>query len=95
MQVEALVKALVQAPKQTVDTSNPMPQSTTVHRRLVLSAGRGARLQRLSERQAELAVPRAGMLTIIDFQLSDCVNSGIRRIAVMNQTKAQRVGETW
>ncbi len=55
----------------------------------VLAGGRGARLKRLTDFRAKPAVPFAGKLKIIDFSLSNCVNSGIRRIAVLTQYKAQ------
>jgi glucose-1-phosphate adenylyltransferase len=55
----------------------------------VLAGGRGTRLQQLTDWRAKPAVPFAGMLKIIDFALSNCVNSDIRRIAVLTQYKAQ------
>jgi ADP-glucose pyrophosphorylase len=55
----------------------------------VLAEGRGSRLQQLTDWRAKPAVPFAGKLKIIDFALSNCVNSGIRRIAVLTQYKAQ------
>lgn len=55
----------------------------------VLAGGRGTRLKQLTDRRAKPAVPFAGNLKIIDFALSNCVNSGIRRIAVLTQYKAQ------
>lgn len=55
----------------------------------VLAGGRGTRLQQLTDWRAKPAVPFAGKLKIIDFALSNCVNSGIRRIAVLTQYKAQ------
>ncbi len=56
---------------------------------LVLAGGRGSRLYQLTDRRAKPAVPFAGKLNIIDFALSNCVNSGIRRIGVLTQYKAQ------
>lgn len=55
----------------------------------VLAGGRGTRLQQLTAWRAKPAVPFAGKLKVIDFALSNCVNSGIRRIAVLTQYKAQ------
>ncbi|MBN9203670.1 glucose-1-phosphate adenylyltransferase [Methylibium petroleiphilum] len=55
----------------------------------VLTGGRGSRLRQLTDQRAKPAVPFAGKLKIIDFALSNCVNSGIRRIAVLTQYKAQ------
>ena len=56
---------------------------------VVLAGGRGSRLGPLTDRRAKPAVPFAGQLKIIDFPLSNCVNSGIRRIGVLTQYKAQ------
>ena len=52
---------------------------------IVLAGGRGSRLRQLTDRRAKPAVPFAGKLKIIDFALSNCVNSGIRRIGVLTQ----------
>ena len=56
---------------------------------VVLAGGRGSRLCQLTDRRSKPAVPFAGKLKIIDFALSNCVNSGIRRIGVLTQYKAQ------
>src|SRR5512142_2576698 len=56
---------------------------------LVLAGGRGSRLQQLTDWRAKPAVPFAGKFRIIDFALSNCVNSGIRRIGICTQYKAQ------
>ena len=56
---------------------------------VLLAGGRGRRLGPLTEHRAKPAVPFAGKLTIIDFTLSNCVNSGLRRIGVLTQYKAQ------
>lgn len=56
---------------------------------VVLAGGRGSRLLQLTERRAKPAVPFGGKYSIIDFTLSNCVNSGIRRIAVLTQYMAQ------
>lgn len=55
---------------------------------LVLAGGRGSRLMHLTENQSKPAVSFAGKFRIIDFPLSNCVNSGIRRIGVATQYKA-------
>ena len=55
---------------------------------LILAGGRGSRLKNLTDWRAKPAVPFAGKFRIIDFPLSNCVNSGIRRICVMTQYKA-------
>jgi glucose-1-phosphate adenylyltransferase len=54
----------------------------------VLAGGRGSRLLELTDIRAKPAVYFGGKLRIIDFALSNAVNSGIRRIAVATQYKA-------
>ena len=56
---------------------------------LVLAGGRGSRLRQLTNWRAKPAVPFGGKFTIIDFALSNCVNSGVRHIGVLTQYKAQ------
>lgn len=55
---------------------------------LILAGGRGSRLKHLTLWRAKPAVPFGGKFRIVDFPLSNCVNSGIRRIAVLTQYKA-------
>ncbi len=55
---------------------------------LVLAGGQGSRLCELTEWRAKPAVYFGGKFRIIDFPLSNCVNSGIRRIGVLTQYKA-------
>jgi len=55
---------------------------------LILAGGRGSRLHDLTEWRAKPAVPFGGKFRIIDFPLSNCLNSGIRRIGVLTQYKA-------
>src|SRR6186997_1374871 len=55
---------------------------------LVLAGGRGSRLKDLTARRAKPAVYFGGKFRIIDFTLSNCLNSGIRRIDVCTQYKA-------
>src|SRR5690606_26295266 len=54
----------------------------------VLAGGRGSRLLELTDKRAKPAVHFGGKSRIIDFALSNAVNSGIRRIAVATQYKA-------
>ena len=56
---------------------------------MILAGGRGTRLRQLTDWRAKPAVPFGGKFRIIDFPLSNCVNSGIRRIGVATQYKAQ------
>lgn len=55
---------------------------------LILAGGRGSRLYELTDWRAKPAVPFGGKFRIIDFPLSNCINSGIRRIGVLTQYKA-------
>jgi glucose-1-phosphate adenylyltransferase len=55
---------------------------------IVMAGGRGERLRQLTEHRAKPATPFGGKYRIIDFSLSNCVNSGIRQILVMTQYKS-------
>ncbi|KAF0813113.1 Glucose-1-phosphate adenylyltransferase [Andreprevotia sp. IGB-42] len=55
---------------------------------LVLAGGRGSRLKALTDHRAKPAVYFGGKFRIIDFALSNCLNSGIRRIGVVTQYKS-------
>ncbi|WP_035383863.1 glucose-1-phosphate adenylyltransferase [Ferriphaselus sp. R-1] len=55
---------------------------------MVLAGGRGSRLHQLTDWRAKPAVPFGGKFRIIDFVLSNCVNSGIRRIGIATQYKS-------
>ncbi|WP_158969201.1 glucose-1-phosphate adenylyltransferase [Paraglaciecola sp. L3A3] len=55
---------------------------------LILAGGKGSRLCELTQNQAKPAVHFGGKFKVIDFPLSNCVNSGIRKIGVMTQYKA-------
>ena len=55
---------------------------------LVLAGGEGSRLKDLTRWRAKPAVPFGGKYRIIDFVLSNCVNSGIRKIGVLTQYKS-------
>jgi glucose-1-phosphate adenylyltransferase len=55
---------------------------------LILAGGRGSRLKQLTDWRAKPAVPFGGKFRIIDFPLSNCVNSGIRRVGILTQYKS-------
>lgn len=55
---------------------------------LILAGGRGSRLRNLTDWRAKPGVPFGGKFRIIDFPLSNCLNSGIRRVGVITQYKA-------
>ncbi|MEO8753202.1 MAG: glucose-1-phosphate adenylyltransferase [Casimicrobiaceae bacterium] len=65
--------------------STPLSRSAMAY---VLAGGRGSRLMELTENRAKPAVHFGGKTRIIDFALSNALNSGIRRIAVATQYKA-------
>ena len=64
----------------------PQTKSTLA---LILAGGRGSRLEELTNWRAKPSIPFGGKFRIIDFALSNCVNSGIRRIGICTQYKAQ------
>ncbi|MGV2339397.1 MAG UNVERIFIED_CONTAM: glucose-1-phosphate adenylyltransferase [Planctomycetaceae bacterium] len=55
---------------------------------VILAGGRGSRLEPLTRDRSKPAVPFGGCFRIIDFSLSNCVNSGIRKILVVTQYKS-------
>jgi glucose-1-phosphate adenylyltransferase len=55
---------------------------------VILAGGKGTRLEPLTRDRAKPAVPFGGMYRIVDFTLSNCINSGIRKILVLTQYKA-------
>ncbi len=55
---------------------------------IVLAGGRGSRLEPLTRDRAKPAVPFGGIYRIVDFTLSNCINSDIRKILVLTQYKA-------
>jgi glucose-1-phosphate adenylyltransferase len=71
-----------------MSTSIPAHQLVRRSIALVLAGGRGSRLKQLTDKRAKPAVYFGGKFRIIDFALSNCVNSGIRRIGVVTQYKS-------
>jgi len=55
---------------------------------VILAGGKGERLYPLTKDRAKPAVPFGGMYRIIDFTLSNCVNSGLKKIYVLSQYKS-------
>lgn len=76
-----------------VDRRAPDPRSISQLTRstfaLILAGGRGSRLHELTDFRAKPAVPFGGKFRIIDFTLSNCVNSGVRQVGVATQYKSQ------
>lgn len=79
----------VQPAVQTNDNPRFVSTLTRNTLALILAGGRGTRLKNLTDWRAKPAVPFGGKFRIIDFTLSNCVNSGVRRIGVVTQYKAQ------
>jgi glucose-1-phosphate adenylyltransferase len=60
---------------------------------VILAGGQGERLSVLSAKRAKPAVPFAGKYRIIDFTLSNCVNSGLYRVAVLTQYRPHSLND--
>ena len=73
------------AAMERLNLTRELPKRTIA---LVLAGGRGSRLMDLTDRRAKPAVYFGGKFRIIDFTLSNCINSGIRRIGVVTQYKS-------
>ena len=58
---------------------------------LILAGGKGTRLKQLTEERAKPVVPFGGKFKIIDFTLSNCMNSGIRKVNVLTQYKSSEL----
>src|SRR3989454_8214119 len=56
---------------------------------LIMAGGKGTRLEPLTRDRAKPAVPFGGLYRIVDFTLSNCINSKLRRIYVLTQYKAR------
>jgi len=56
---------------------------------MIMAGGRGERLRGLTEHRCKPATPFGGKFRIVDFVLSNCVNSGIRKICLLTQYKGQ------
>lgn len=56
---------------------------------LILAGGKGTRLEPLTRDRAKPAVPFGGLYRIVDFTLSNCINSGLRKMLVLTQYKAR------
>lgn len=72
-------------PPPTVQPTFDLPRRAVA---LVLAGGRGSRLKNLTDSRAKPAVYFGGKFRIVDFALSNCMNSGIRRIGVITQYKS-------
>lgn len=73
----------------TLDLNTALNQTLAI----ILAGGRGSRLKQLTDNRSKPAVPIAGKFKIIDFPLSNCVNSGIRRIGVATQYRSHTLNQ--
>jgi glucose-1-phosphate adenylyltransferase len=73
---------------QTVAPRRYLSRLTRGTLAVIMAGGRGERLKHLTEDRCKPATPFGGKFRIIDFVLSNCVNSGIRQISVLTQYKA-------
>jgi glucose-1-phosphate adenylyltransferase len=93
--MSAIDDTIARAGREPQAAAHPPLEPRSVHQltretfALVLAGGRGSRLKQLTDWRSKPAVPFGGKFRIIDFTLSNCVNSGIRRIGVATQYKAQ------
>ena len=60
---------------------------------VILAGGAGSRLLPLTEDRAKPAVPFGGKYRIIDFTLTNCLHSGLRRILVLTQYKSHSLNK--
>ena len=81
---------MISSPPTTSPTAPPATPPAALPRVtvLILAGGKGSRLEPLSRDRAKPAVPFGGCYRIIDFALSNCLNSGLRRALVLTQYKA-------
>jgi glucose-1-phosphate adenylyltransferase len=56
---------------------------------VILAGGKGTRLEPLTRDRAKPAVPFGGLYRIVDFTLSNCINSGLRQVLVVTQFKSR------
>jgi glucose-1-phosphate adenylyltransferase len=68
---------MAQSARQTVNTSNVLA--------VIMGGGQGTRLFPLTKERAKPAVPLAGKYRLVDIPISNCINSGIRRIYILTQ----------
>jgi glucose-1-phosphate adenylyltransferase len=71
------------------DTGRYVSRLTSGTVAVIMAGGRGERLKALTLTRCKPATPFGGKFRIIDFVLSNCINSGIRQIAVLTQYKSQ------
>src|SRR5437660_11848606 len=63
--------------RQTINTSNVLS--------IIMGGGQGTRLYPLTKERAKPAVPLAGKYRLVDIPISNCINSGLRRVYLLTQ----------
>lgn len=89
--VSARFRGEVNVPYRGIPPQQPLPAKRARAKDslvLILAGGRGSRLKGLTAWRTKPAVPFGGKLRIIDFTLSNCLNSGLRHIGILTQYKA-------
>lgn len=71
-------------PMNSGDAQNAVRSTLAV----VLAGGRGSRLKALTDNEAKPSMPFGGKFRVVDFPLSNCINSGIRKVSVVTQYRA-------
>lgn len=85
---EVAATSVIRSPSEDLADVESVRAHLTSTYAIVLAGGRGTRLHQLTAWRAKPAAPFGGKHRIIDFALSNCVNSGVRRIGVATQYKA-------
>ncbi|MDQ3026781.1 MAG: glucose-1-phosphate adenylyltransferase [Pseudomonadota bacterium] len=85
-----VTERLVAAPRSGTQSRDARSATHAIRNTVavVLAGGRGSRLKQLTEHRAKPSVAFGGKFRIIDFTLSNCINSGIRRIGICTQYKS-------
>src|SRR5205809_7904534 len=78
-----------QRPIMTMQNGHDGPMRQHNVLAVILAGGKGTRLEPLTRDRAKPAVPFGGLYRIIDFTLSNCINSELRRVMVLTQYKAR------
>jgi len=83
-----LKSELLTAEMESADGGRFVSRLTRNSMALILAGGRGSRLHELTSWRAKPALYFAGKFRVVDFTLSNCANSGIRRVGVLTQYKS-------
>lgn len=78
----------MQQPVESVNPTEPWSANVKNVMAVILAGGKGSRLEPLTRDRAKPAVPFGGGYRIVDFALSNCLNSGLRKLLLLTQYKA-------